>query len=96
VKIGRKIALIAAPAVALAVLAALTFGDRGLLDVYRLHKSDKARTAEIAAAHAEIDSLKAEIKRLQTDTAYIERIAREGLGMARPGEKIFKFVDGDE
>jgi cell division protein FtsB len=30
---------------------------------------------------------------LTNDTAYIARIAREKLGMAKPDEKVFKFVE---
>jgi cell division protein FtsB len=95
-KKGRKIALAAASVAAAAVLYVLVFGDYGFMDMYRLHSSDKARVREIAAARAEIDSLKAEIERLKYDTAYIERVAREKLGMARKDEKIFKFVEEKE
>jgi cell division protein FtsB len=95
-KKSRKIILIAAAFIALAALIVMTVGDRGFLDMYRLHREDKARSQQIAAARAEIDSLKAEIERLKNDTAYIERVAREKLGMARKGEKIFKFVEENE
>ena len=95
-KKGKLIALIAAPAVLAVVLIALTFGNQGFLDMYRLHGEDKARAREIAAARAQIDSLKAEIERLKSDTAYIEWIARDKHGMARRGERIFKFVEEKE
>jgi cell division protein FtsB len=95
-KKSRKIILLAAAVIVVAVLAIMTLGDRGFLDVYRLHKEDKNRSLEIAAARSEIDSLKAEIERLKNDTTYIERVARERLGMARKGEKIFKFVEENE
>jgi len=87
------IALLAISAVAAAVLALLTFGDRGFLDVYRLHRMETARAKELTKAQAEIDSLKAEIERLKKDTTYIERLAREKLGMAKKDELIFKFVE---
>jgi len=95
-KKGRLIALIAASAILAIALVVLTFGNQGFLDMYRLRGEDKAREREIAAARAEIDSLKAEIERLKNDTAYIEKIAREKFGMARKGEKIFKFVEDKE
>lgn len=60
---------------------------------------DRKLRAQIGALHAQIDSLhvrnaelEAERKRLLTDTAYIERLARKELGMARPGEKVYRFV----
>jgi cell division protein FtsB len=34
-----------------------------------------------------------EIKKLKTDTAYIEKIAREKLGMAGKTEKVYKFIE---
>jgi len=86
-------ALIIVSAAVIAVLAVLTFGDRGFLDVYRLHRMEAARAKELTKAQVEIDSLKSEIDRLKTDTAYIERIAREKLGMAKKDEVIFKFVE---
>jgi cell division protein FtsB len=90
----KKLAtLIAISVAAVAVLAVLTFGDRGFLDVYRLYSMEAARAKELAKAQSEIDSLKAEIERLKNDTAYIERIAREKLGMAKKDEVIFKFVE---
>jgi cell division protein FtsB len=86
-------ALIIVSVVVVAVLTVLTFGDRGFLDVYRLYSMETARAKEVAEAQMKIDSLKAEIERLKNDTAYIERIAREKLGMAKKDEVIFKFVE---
>jgi len=89
----RLLAIIAAFAAAVVVLAVLTFMNQGFLDIYRAYRQDRELTRKIETARAEADSLKAEIERLKTDTAHIEGIAREKLGMARKGEKIIKFVD---
>ncbi|MCL2689968.1 MAG: septum formation initiator family protein [Chitinispirillia bacterium] len=75
------------------VLIVLIAGNQGFMDMYRTYSEDKKRTAQISAAREEIDSLKNEIQKLQTDTAHIEKIAREKLGMARKGETIIKFVE---
>jgi len=85
----RAVTLSVASLIALIVLIMLTFGDRGFLDVYRLHKRNQAMADEITAARVQIDSLEAEVARLRSDTAYITKNARENLGMARPGEKIY-------
>jgi cell division protein FtsL len=92
---GKKRLLTAAAllAAATAVLAVMTFMNQGFLDMYRAYKQDRELTRKIEAAHAEADSLRAEIERLKSDTAHIEGIAREKLGMARKGEKIIKFVE---
>ena len=39
----------------------------------------------------EIARLKTEIDSLRSDTHYVERIARDELGMARPEEFVFQF-----
>lgn len=66
------------------------FGTHGVL---AMHHS----LQEAAAAQKQIDQLTEENRKLQdrveqlkTDPATIERIAREDMGLARPGEYIFK------
>ncbi len=85
--------VVAVAAAVVVALAALTFMNQGFLDIYRAYKQDRELTRRIEAARAEADSLKAEIERLKSDTAHIEKIAREKLGMARKGERIIKFTD---
>jgi hypothetical protein len=43
---------------------------------------------------AENTALRAEIRRLRTDDQYLERLAREQLGMLRPGEMELVIVPG--
>jgi cell division protein FtsB len=66
------------------------FGKQG---VYYLYRQQQERWLEIRNDRRIIDSLQHEIQMLTNDTTYIERIAREKLGMARPNEKVFKFVE---
>ena len=66
------------------------FGKQG---IYYLYRQKQERLLEIRNDRRVIDSLQREIKRLTNDTTYLERIAREKLGMARPDEKVFKFVE---
>jgi len=35
--------------------------------------------------------LTAEVERLRTDPEYIEQIAREKLGLVKPGERVYKL-----
>lgn len=37
--------------------------------------------------------LKTKQERLRNDPRFVEKIAREELGLAKPGETVFKFVD---
>jgi cell division protein FtsL len=69
------------------------FGNQGFIAVYKAYKQDRALTQQISDSKRTIDSLKDEIERLKKDTTYIERIAREKLGMARRNEKIYKFIE---
>ena len=78
------------------LLVILIGGNQGFLDLYRTHREFKKRAGEISAARMTIDSLTVERERLMKDTSYIERIAREKLGMARTDEKIYKFVEENE
>ena len=34
-----------------------------------------------------------EVQRLRSDLGYIEKIAREELGLVRPGEIVFEFAE---
>lgn len=47
-------------------------------------------------ARLEIDSLRAELDKLEHDPATIERIAREDYGMVRAGEALYRFAHADE
>ncbi|MGA2505878.1 MAG: septum formation initiator family protein [Chitinispirillaceae bacterium] len=66
------------------------FGNQG---IYYLFRQQRERAAEIRNNRRIIDSLQREIKKLTNDTAYIERMAREKLGMARQNESVYKFVE---
>jgi cell division protein FtsB len=47
--------------------------------------------AEVASIERENATLLSEVRSLRTDSYVIERLAREQLGYARPGEIIFQF-----
>jgi cell division protein FtsB len=66
------------------------FGRQG---VYYQHRDLALREAEIRTYRRTVDSLNEVIGKLTKDTTYIERIAREKLGMARKNEKVYKFVE---
>jgi cell division protein FtsB len=66
------------------------FGTHGVLAMRRAEK-------EAARVHEQLDQINDEnrqlqdhVKSLKTDPQAIERIAREEMGLARPGEYIFK------
>jgi cell division protein FtsB len=78
---------------ALLVAGFLFIGHDSIINLYASHVKAKKTEREIERTRAEIDSLSLETKRLRNDTAYIEKIAREKLGMAGKKEKIYKFIE---
>jgi len=90
----RKAALLASVIAIIALVVGSLFGDRGILQLmaHRQRALDLAR--EIEEIRAENVRLAAEVHALRTDPRAIERIAREELGLARPGETVF-LVKGD-
>lgn len=84
--------------VAALVAATLYSGLLGSHNLFRLAELKKQKGAllqEIDSLETRRAELLAEKKRLLTDTAYLEKLARKELGMARPGEKVYRFVDPD-
>ncbi|MBN1306879.1 MAG: septum formation initiator family protein [Chitinispirillaceae bacterium] len=77
----------------LGVTIAVVSGDQGLMTFYRTWRRMQRLRIELADSLRTVDSLSVEAGRLNDDTAYIERIAREKFGMARKNETIYKFVE---
>ena len=77
----------------LVVLAFFLSGSDGFINLYKLHLQDLKMEEEIQELNIKKDSLKIIIEKLKKDTLYLEKIAREKLGMAGKDEKIFKFID---
>ncbi len=78
-------------AVGVLALALVVYGGSGLLRVWRMKQDVQALEGEIAALRGQNQDLARTVDRLRSDPAEIEKIAREELGLARPGEKILKF-----
>jgi len=57
--------------------------------------SKKMELEEVVKQQQErLDDLKQRQERLQTDARFVEKLAREEFGYAKPGEVVFKF-EGD-
>jgi cell division protein FtsB len=57
-----------------------------------LRYKEKKIERKIADTKAEIKRMEEEKRKLETDIAYIEKRAREKVGMARKGEVVIKEV----
>jgi cell division protein FtsB len=69
------------------------FGEHGLLAMRRTQSQMKELRGEIDRLNQENSDLSKQVQALRTDPKAVERIAREEMGLARPGEMIFKLPD---
>lgn len=67
--------------------------ESGIITIIKLNKKTRELQKNIENSIRVRDSLEKVVERLQKDTSYIERIAREKYGMSRSNEKIYKFVE---
>lgn len=67
------------------------FGTHGYLAMRRTKQDIERVQGEIARLNKENAELSQEVKALKTDPHKIESIARDELGLARPGEVIIKI-----
>jgi cell division protein FtsL len=67
------------------------FGAHGFIAMRRTQNEITDLTAQIHQLDEQNQSLSNEVNALKTDPRLIERIAREDMGLARPGEYIFKL-----
>jgi cell division protein FtsB len=75
----------------LLLVAASLVGERGLLRLYHLHRTRAALTREIEQVSAASAALADEVRALRTDPGRVEAIAREELGLVKPGETVYEF-----
>ena len=75
----------------MALVAHVLFGEHGLLAMRRAQKEVVKLHEEIAQLNADNKQLSEEIQALKSDPKLIERIAREEMNLAKPGELIFKL-----
>jgi cell division protein FtsB len=68
-------------------------GDRGLLAMLRARHDYDVMSAAIARQRADNARLRDEIRRLTSDPAAIEEIARRDLGLIKPGERVLIIKD---
>lgn len=89
VGLRKKAAILASIIVVIGLLVGSLFGDRGLLQLVSQRERAESLAREIEQLRADNSRLAAEIRALRTDPSAIERIAREELGLVRPGETVF-------
>lgn len=85
----RKAATLASILAFIALVVGSLFGDGGMLHLFEQRERSESLRGEIAQLRRENSRLAAEIAALRQDPRAVERIAREELGLASPGELVF-------
>ena len=67
-------------------------GPSGTLNLLKLRRDNAMLLGELDSLALRKQSLQIEKQRLEKDSVYLERVARKELGMAKPDEKVYRFV----
>jgi cell division protein FtsB len=70
-------------------------GEYSLLEVERVKRELTLEQERLEQARSELTRLAARVDSLRNDSATIVRIARERWGMIIPGERLYRFEEGD-
>jgi cell division protein FtsB len=84
---GRTLLMLAA----LFLLMDDVFGAHGLVAMRRMEKEISLARQEIERLNTENRDLAEQVKALRSDPQLIEKIARDELGLVRPGEVIIRI-----
>jgi cell division protein FtsB len=68
-------------------------GERGLMETLRARQQHEELVASIERLRSENTRLRDEARRLRTDPGTIEALARQELGLIKPGEMLFIIKD---
>ncbi len=86
----NRILLAALLAFAVAYLPRHIYSSGGAEDLGRVEREHQALQRSNERLRGEIGALRAEVTALKRDPAEVARIAREDLGLIRPGEVVFE------
>lgn len=75
----------------LVLVVASIVGNRGLVRLYHMQQSRTALEREIEQLTAANAGLAEEVRALRNDPGRVEAIAREDLGLVKPGELVYEF-----
>lgn len=87
----NKLLIAAGAVVALYLLASLILGEMGVVKYYRMKAQYHALSSDIEQLKQDNAKLLKDVRALRTDPACIERMARDKLGLARPGEIVYYY-----
>ena len=79
-----------------ATLMTLGYGGQSLARVWHMKLEVESLEREISTLRAETGRLTALVTRLRSDPDLIEQVAREDLGLVKPGERVLKLPPSPE
>ncbi|MGB3091937.1 MAG: septum formation initiator family protein [Candidatus Zixiibacteriota bacterium] len=71
-------------------------GPYGFVQIHQLWKEKKSLEEESKVLQAELIDMEIEKQRLTDDEFYLEKQARERLGMVKEGEKVYRVIQEDK
>jgi cell division protein FtsB len=87
----RSLRLLGTAVLAVLAVSFAAYGGQSLTRAWTLKKDVENLEREVGALRAETARLTADVDRLRTDPEYIEQIARDKLGLVKPGDRIYKL-----
>ena len=87
----RRLRLLGTAALAVTAVSFAAYGGQSLTRVWMLKKEVESLERDLGTLRADAARLTAEVDRLRTDPDYIEQIARDKLGLVRPGDRVLKL-----
>ena len=89
----HTIMLISAGVFCVVMMALAIVNERGFLAMWRMQHEISLLAHDVQATEQENRALWHDVKRLRDDMGYLEKLAREELGLVRPGEWVIEFVE---
>jgi cell division protein FtsB len=89
----RRSILITVVAVGVLFLWSLIVGEMGIVKYYRMKAQERSLRAEIDHLKQDNVRLLQEVRALKYDSAYLERLARDKIGLVRPDEVVYYYGD---
>jgi cell division protein FtsB len=87
----RSVRLLRTAVMAVLAVSLAVYGGQSLTRVWALKKDVETLEREVGVLRANAARLTVEVDRLRTDPEYVEQIAREKLGLVKPGERVYKL-----
>ena len=75
------------------ILGYTIFGETGLIHLVKLRRELKVMRQENVRLRQENERLRAQARALRSDLKYIEKVAREELGMVKKDEQVYQFKE---